>query len=64
VYSLNKFAPWFDRRESIKKVDFQTAVAPRSCAYWFYGCDNLEKVRGAGRLDTSGAESMESMFSG
>ena len=45
-------------------MDFQTAVAPRSCAYWFAGCAKLAEVLNTGGLDTSGAASMEGMFSG
>ena len=62
-YSFNMWPPWYDHAISIRKVDFQATVAPGSCAFWFYGCENLEEVQGAGRLNTSGVKSMDSMFS-
>ena len=61
-YSSENQVPWFGKRFGIKKVDFQATVAPVSCGYWFYECENLKEVLNADKLDTSGVTNMNCMF--
>ena len=56
---------WYDKRESIKKVVFDSSFAnarPTSCYCWFRDCTNLTDIKGIKNLNTSEATSMFAMF--
>ena len=58
---------WYDNRESIKKVVFDSSFAdarPTSCVSWFDSCTNLTEIDGIEYLNTSNVTNMGSMFSG
>ena len=61
----NTGAPWYEKRESIKKVEFLNGVKSdtSSCKALFYNCTNLENVN-LGNFDTSAAQDMSYMFEG
>ena len=56
-------APWYEKRESIKKVEFLNGVKAdtSSCKALFYNCTNLKNVD-FGNFDTSNAQDMSYMF--
>ena len=56
-------SPWYEYRESIKKVEFLNGVKSdtSSCKALFYNCTNLELVN-FGDFDTSTAQDMSYMF--
>ncbi len=58
-------APWYEKRESIKKVEFLNGVKAdtNSCKALFYNCTNLEDVNLCD-FDTSDAQDMSYMFEG
>ena len=58
---------WYDKRESIKKVVFDSSFAdgrPKSCYEWFYGCSNLTDITGIEYLNTANVTYMSAMFRG
>ena len=55
---------WQAKSGSIKKVVFNTTVAPKSTAYWFAGCSQLESISYLTRINTANTVSMASMFDG
>ena len=58
--------PWYDKREEIKKVVFETSFKQvtniYSTEFWFYGMENLETIVGMENLNTSNVTSMRGMF--
>ena len=56
--------PWGDKRESVRVVSFADKVSPTSTAYWFYDCENLERVDNTQNLDTVNVTDMGWMFRG
>ncbi len=58
---------WYDKRESIKKVVFDSSFAnarPKSCCWWFKYCTNLTDITGIEYLNTSNVTNMAHMFFG
>lgn len=56
--------PWYQYRGSITTVVFKQRIAPKSVAFWFMGCYNLEKFSELQNLDVSNVTSMQNMFYG
>ena len=57
---------WYDKRESIKKVVFDSSFVnarPTSCHYWFANCSKLTEIDGIDNLNTSNVTDMSYMFS-
>ena len=61
-YTAGERPSWLAKAKDIKKVDFQTVVAPKSCSCWFDYCSNLEEVLNADQLETSNVTSIRLMF--
>ena len=62
------YQSWFNYRESIISVVFDTSFANcstlSSTAYWFSGCMNLTSIEGIDNLKTDNVTSMYEMFDG
>ena len=54
--------PWLATWQSIRVVTFADSISPRSTAYWFYGCANLQRIDNIENLDTSHVTTMFTMF--
>ena len=59
---LQNYAPWYEERQSIRVALFMNKISPLSTAWWFYGCDNLERVDNIDNLYTDNVTSMRNMF--
>ena len=64
VTETSIYYPYWHTTE-VKKVVFSPAFAnvrPNGCAYWFYGCSDLEEIEGLEYLNTSEVTTMVWMF--
>ncbi len=53
--------PWYSSRSKILHVNSVEEIAPKSTAYWFYNCANLQDAD-LTVFDASGVQSMKYMF--
>ena len=60
----SNYALWFHEKESVCVVNFADKISPSATAYWFYGCENLERVDNIQNLDTANVTDMSCMFDG
>ena len=64
VTATSIYYPYWHTSE-VKKAVFSPAFAnvrPNGCAYWFYGCSDLEEIEGLEYLNTSEVTTMVWMF--
>ena len=60
--ALSADTPWYNKRESVRVVNFADKISPTATAYWFCECKNLERVDNIQNLNTTNVTSMASMF--
>ena len=67
-YGPNYEPDWYDKREYITKVVFNSSFADcttiTSTLHWFYGCSNLAEIEGISNLKTDNVTTMYCMFFG
>ena len=54
--------PWYDERKAFNVVTFADVIRPRSTAFWFTFCSNLQRIDNISNLDTSNVTGMRNMF--
>ena len=57
-------APWFDKRESIKTVDFKDKISPLYLNFWFFNCTKLTQIQHFSNLDVTRLLKLRDAFYG